>query len=215
MPNLPTIETSSRLSEVQDLLRQLPAPKRGILLKSVTELFVEGATRFKPMQVKMFDSLFNELIVGVDTEILAGLSRRLAPIANSPKNIIGRLALSDDITIAEPVLLRSPCVDDAVLIDIARTKSQTHLLAIACRTELAVEIVDLLIARGDEVAVRYVANNKGARISDASAAALAERAKSDEALAELIAKRRDITQRVRAANSSKTPKGSPIAPAAA
>ncbi len=40
------IETNSRLSEVQDLLRQLPVTKRGILLKSVTELFVEGANRF-------------------------------------------------------------------------------------------------------------------------------------------------------------------------
>ena len=208
-------ETTSRLSEIEDLLRRLPAAKRATLLKSITELFVEDAIRYKPAQIKMFDSLFNELIVGMDTEILAGLSRRLAPVANSPRNIIGRLALSDDITIAEPVLVRSPCVEDAVLVDIARTKSQTHLLAIACRSELASEIVDLLITRGDEVAVRYVANNKGARISDASAVALAERAKSDNALAELITKRRDITQRVRGAAVSNAKKGPPLAPAAA
>ena len=205
MQGLPKLDTISRLSEVQELLRQLPASKRAILLKSITELFVEDAVRYKPAQVRMFDALFNDLIIGIDTEILAGLSRRLAPIANSPTNIIGQLALSDDISIAEPVLVRSSCVEDTVLIDIARSKSQTHLLAIACRSELASEIVDLLVARGDEVAVRYVANNKGARISDASAAVLAERAKSDTALAELIAQRRDITQRVRA----------PDAPAAA
>jgi uncharacterized protein (DUF2336 family) len=208
-------ETTSRLSEIEDLLRRLPAAKRATLLKSITELFVEDAIRYKPAQIKMFDSLFNELIVGMDTEILAGLSRRLAPVANSPRNIIGRLALSDDITIAEPVLVRSPCVEDAVLVDIARTKSQTHLLAIACRSELASEIVDLLITRGDEVAVRYVANNKGARISDASAVALTERAKSDNALAELIAKRRDIAQRVRGAAASNAKQGPPLAPAAA
>ncbi len=211
---LSKLETIARLSEVQELLRQLPAAKRAILLKSITELFVADCVRYKPAQVRLFDALFNELIVGIDTEILAGLSRRLAPIANSPINIIGRLALSDDITIAEPVLVRSPCVEDSVLIDIARNKSQTHLLAIACRSELAVEIVDLLVARGDEVAVRYVANNKGARISDASAVALAERAKSDVALAELIAKRRDITQRVRG-SAGKNQKSPPVAPAAA
>ena len=208
-------ETTSRLSEIEGLLQRLPAAKRAILLKSITELFVEDAIRYKPAQIKMFDSLFNELIVGMDTEILAGLSRRLAPVANSPRNIISRLAFSDDITIAEPVLVRSPCVEDAVLIDIARTKSQTHLLAIACRSELASEIVDLLITRGDEITVRYVANNKGARISEASAIALAEHAKSDNALAELITKRRDITQRVRGAAASNAKKGSPLAPAAA
>lgn len=206
------LDNIERLAEVQEMLRQLPAAKRAILLKSITELFVADAIRYRPAQVRLFDALFNELIVGIDTEVLAGLSRKLAPIANSPKNIIGRLALSDDIAVAEPVLVRSPCVEDSVLIDIARSKGQTHLLAIACRSELASEIVDLLVARGDEVAVRYVANNKGARFSDASVATLAERAKNDVALAELIAKRREITQRLR---GSKNQKGPPVAPAAA
>ena len=196
------------------MLRLLPTAKRAILLKAVTELFAEEATSYKPAQVRLFDGLFIELIVGMDAEILAGLSRRLAPITNSPKNIIGRLALNDDITIAEPVLMRSPCVEDSVLIDIARSKGQTHLLAIACRSQLASEVVDLLIARGDEVTVRYVANNKGARISDSSAVALAELAKSDVALADLIAKRRDITQRVRG-SMGRNQKGPPVAPAAA
>jgi len=211
---LAKLDNIARLSEVTELLRLLPAAKRATLLKAVTELFVEEAKSYKPALVRLFDGLFNELIVGIDAEILAGLSRRLAPIANSPKNIIGRLALSDDITIAEPVLVRSPCVEDSVLIDIARSKGQTHILAIACRSALASEVVDLLIARGDEVAVRYVANNKGARISDASAVALAERAKSDVALAELISKRRDITQRLRG-SAGKIQKGPPVAPAAA
>ena len=204
------LDNIARLSEVTEMLRLLPAAKRAMLLKAVTELFAEEATRYKPAQVRLFDSLFIELVVGMDVEMLAALSRRLAPIANSPKNIIGRLALSDEITVAEPVLVRSPCVEDSVLIDIARNKGQTHLLAIACRSELASEIVDLLVARGDQVAVRYVANNKGARISDACAATLAERAKGDVALAELIAKRRDITQRVRG-SAGKNQKGSPVA----
>jgi uncharacterized protein (DUF2336 family) len=107
------------------------------------------------------------------------------------------------------VLVRSPCVDNSILMEIARSKSQTHLLAIACRPKLDVEIVDLLIERGDEVAVRYVANNLGARLSEASAVALVERAKIDEALADLISKRPDVSAHLRGAAAGKLAKEPP------
>ena len=199
VPGFSMAETVSRLSEIESVLRRLPAAKRAVLLKLVTELFVENSIRYKPAQLKLFDGLFSELIAEAETETIVALARRLAPITNGPTQIIGQLALNDDITIAEPLLVRSPCVADSILIDIARSKSQTHLLAIACRPQLAADIVDLLIARGDDIAVRYVANNKGAQISEAGARALTERAKSDEALAELIAKRGDISRLVRGA----------------
>jgi len=92
--------------------------------------------------------------------------------------------------------MRSSCLDDSTLGDIARTKGQTHLLAIACRPRLTAEIVDLLLARGDEVVVRYVANNRGAQISEKVAATLVERARSDETLAILVRERREIADRM-------------------
>ena len=208
-------ETTSRLSEIEGTLRRLPAAKRAVLLKSITELFFENITEYKPAQIELFDCLFNELIVDAETETVAALARRLAPVANGPTKIMRQLALDDDITIAEPVLVRSPCIADSILIDIARNKSQIHLLALACRPQLAAEIADHLIARGDEIAVRYVVNNKGAQISEAGARALAERAKSDEVLAELIAKRGDIARLVRRTAASDAGKARQNANAAA
>jgi len=205
---------SSRLSEIEDLLRRLPAAKRAALLKSITDLFLENISQYRPEQINLFDSLFNQLLDEAEIEVAATLSRRLAPIANAPPKIMGRLALNDDITVAEPVLVRSPCVDKSILMDIARSKSQTHLLALACRSQIAEEIVDLLIARGDQIAVRYVANNQGARISEAGAAALAERAKSDDALAEVISKRPDVPARLGGVPAGKTAKESPATVAA-
>jgi uncharacterized protein (DUF2336 family) len=206
---------TSLLSEIEDMLRRLPAAKRAVLLKAITDLFLENPRQYRPEQIKLFDSLFNQLLDESETDSAAALSRRLAPIANAPPKIMGRLALNDDITVAEPVLVRSPCVDDSILMDIARNKSQTHLLAIACRPQLPTDIVDLLIARGDEIAVRYVANNQSAQISEASAIALAERAKSDDALAELISKRADVPAHLRGASAGKTAKEAPAATNAA
>jgi len=208
-------ETVSQLSELENLLRHLPAAKRAALLKPITDLFVENAARYRPAQINLFDRLLNQLINGAEKESVAAFSRRLAPIARAPVTIVSRLALDDEITVAEPVLVRSPCIEDSVLIDIARTKSQTHLLAIACRPHLAQEIVDLLIARGDEVVVRYVANNQGARISETAAAALVERAKNDDPLAILIGKRRDFPPHLLAMLANTTRKASTAANAAA
>lgn len=193
---------TDQLSEIESLLRYLPAPRRAALLKPITDLFLEGVARYKPSHINLFDRMFNQLIVEIDAESAATLSRRLAPLANGSMETIGQLALSDDITVAEPVLMKSPCIADSGLIEIARSKSQMHLLAIACRPKLTVEIVDLLVARGDEVTLRYVLNNRGAQLSETSAVALAERAKSDVALAELIRKRSDFPSHLRNALAS-------------
>jgi len=180
-----------RLAAIQDMLGRLPAAKRTAMLKLVTDLFVDNAARCRPDHVALFDALFSQLTDKVENEAMAALSRRLASFANAPQ-IVHRLARDDDIAIAEPVLVHSPCLDDSVLADIARTKSQMHLLAIACRPQLGEAVTELLVQRGDDVVVRYVANNRGARLSAASVVALLERAKGDDALAELLTRRDDV-----------------------
>jgi len=207
------LESSSKLTELENLVRRLPPAKRAALLNALTDLFIENIDRYRLAQITLFDRLFNQLIAESATETTATLSRRLAPIANAPIKIVERLAHDDDISIAEPVLMRSPCLGDTTLLEIARTKGQTHLLAIACRPMLVEDVVDLLVTRGDDVVVRYVANNRGARISDAGAAALIERAKSDDALAILVKNRDDIPLHMRGAVSAGAPEMAPAADA--
>ena len=186
------LEASSKLTELENLLRRLPPAKRATLLKSIAEMFVEQNSRYRPAQIALFDRLFTQLIADAGKESAAALSRRISGLSKAPIGVVDRFAHDDDIAVAEPVLMRSPCIEDSTLAEIARTKSQTHLLAIACRTVLVQGVVELLVARGDEVVVRYVANNRGAQLSEAAVEALVERAKSDDTLALLIKNRGDI-----------------------
>jgi len=189
-------ELSSKLTELENLLRLLSPAKRAALLKSVTEMFAENNARYRPAQIVLFDRLLNQLVSEAERDATAELSRRIAGLPSQPIKVVDRLARNDDIAIAEPVLMRSSSIDDSTLGEIARTKPQTHLLAIACRPRLAEEIVDLLLARGDDVVVRYLANNRGAQISQRVAAAFAKRARTDETLAILIRERADIVDRL-------------------
>ena len=78
------------------------------------------------------------------------------------QNVIRRLASDDDITVAGPVLAKSPRLTDQNLIEIAERKGQSHMSKIAERTQLSLVVTDVLVDRGDREVVTKVAGNTGA-----------------------------------------------------
>src|SRR6202011_5860641 len=97
------------------------------------DLVLGSSDRFTGEQVALFDDVMGRLIDRIETRALAELSRRLGPVANAPERIVRRLARNDAIAVAGPVLTQSPRLGEADLVDIAASKSQAHLLAIAQR----------------------------------------------------------------------------------
>ena len=97
-------------------------------------------------------------------------------------------------TVAGPVLQYSERLEDPDLLDVARSKSQGHLLAISNRNQIAEMITDVLVRRGDREVVRNVAENKGALFSHAGFSILIRKADRDGILAEKVGQRADIPQ---------------------
>ena len=58
-----------------------------------------------------------------------------------------------------------PCIDEQVLVEIAREKGQGHLLAMTERPTLSPDLTDVIIRRGDRDVVRRAAGNAGAMFS--------------------------------------------------
>ena len=90
------------------------------------------------------------------------------------------------------MLRHSPRLDDGYLSATAATHSQQHLLAIAQRSALSEAVTDVLVERGDREVVRSVAQNTGARFSNAAFRTLVERSVGDEVLAVHVGTRRDL-----------------------
>ena len=132
----------------------------------------------------MFDSVLGTLIDRVETRALAELSNNLAPIPNAPADTVKRLARHDEIAVAGPVLSRSVRLESDDLIEIATTKSQAHLRAIAGRVHLESVVSDVLVQRGDQEVLQVLVQNNGAEISETGFTALVDHAGEDEALAE-------------------------------
>ena len=84
-------------------------------------------------------------------------------------------------------------IDEPTLLEIARLKSQLHLLAIAARSTLSTPITDIMVRRGDRDVVRRVAGNSGAHFSQAGYSGPIRRAGEDGALALAVGQRDDLS----------------------
>lgn len=187
---------ASLIPELEDALQNSTAERRARTLQRITSLFLNGASHYSEDHVELFDEIFVRLIEEIEAKARAELSHRLAPMSNAPIEAVRRLAQDDDIDVAGPVLKQSQRLAESDLVDIARTKSQAHLLAISGRTGIAETVTDELVRRGDRQVVRSVADNREARLSERSFSDLVNRAEKDGVLAEKVGTRPDIPPRL-------------------
>jgi uncharacterized protein (DUF2336 family) len=155
-------QTASVIEELEDVLAAGSSDRRTEILRRVTDLFLGNAENFNHEQVGVFDDVLAHLIHQVETNALAELGSRLAPIGNAPTGIIRTLSWHDEISVAGAVLAQSPQLTDGDLVEIAGLRGQGHLGAISERKRLAAAVTDILIQRGDTTVVRKLSQNQGA-----------------------------------------------------
>ena len=183
---------SSLIADLEDAVQGSTPDKRNATLQRVTDLFLNGAKQFNDEQINLFDDVLMHLVKRVETKALAELSTRLAPAPNAPVAVVRHLAKHDDILVAGPVLSQSDRLNNADLIEIAKTKGQAHLLAISDRTLVDETVTDVLIERGSKEVFHRLARNHGAFFSKPGFSTLVNYAKTDDALAEKIGQRVDV-----------------------
>lgn len=186
------VKPVSVIAELEEVLRSGSAEKRDRALRQITDLFVHGSQWYSDEHVQLFDDVLGRLVEEIEARALAELADRLAPIDNAPTGVVRRLARNDDIAVAGPMLKRSKRLADDDLAEIARNKSQSHLLAISERPRIAEAVTDILVHRGDQQVARQVAANRGAKLSEAGFNRLVDRAVRDDVLAEQVGRRPDI-----------------------
>lgn len=182
----------SLIAELEQAIQSGSKDKRVETLRRITDLFVADADRFNDQQIEIFDDVLGRLIKRIEGKALAELSNRLAPVSNAPIEVIRRLAHENDVAVAAPILRQSQRLTDKDLIEIAETKNQGHLLAIASRATVGSHVTDALLKRGDRDVVHTLAENTGARFSEIGFATLVKHAETDEHLAERVGLRLDV-----------------------
>jgi len=103
-----------------------------------------------------------------------------------------RPPLDDAIEVAGPILAQSEHIDEATLMEGAKTKSQDHLLAISRRPVLVEALTDVLVERGNELVAQSAAENPGAKFSEFGYSTLVKRSEDDPELALRMLSRPEI-----------------------
>jgi uncharacterized protein (DUF2336 family) len=158
----------------------------------VTDLFLSNVGRLGDSQIAAVDGVLAHLVGRVEAATVIQLSEALSTIDRAPRQTIRKLAFHEQPQVAAPVLRNSSCLSEADLLEIVKTRSQQHLLAICDRKTLNEALTDALMRFGDVNVSNALARNTGARFSECGYATLVGRAERDEGLAEKLGVRLDI-----------------------
>jgi uncharacterized protein (DUF2336 family) len=173
----------SLLDELDALLQSGSSKKRTAMLQQVTDLFLSEADGLGEKHIGIFDCVLLQLIDGIEARRLAAISERLALVTNAPADLSLNLARHSDIEVAGPILTKTSRLTTAELVDLAKTKSQDHLLAISKRAHIETAVTDVVMTRGNQAVIDSVAGNPGAKFSEDGLAALLRATATDDKLA--------------------------------
>jgi uncharacterized protein (DUF2336 family) len=187
------------LAELDTTLPQATQFWRSVVLRQITDLFLNGAELYGDQHIALFDAVMMRLMAGVDRKALAELSGRMAGLAKAPPNVVASLVRHIDTSVCGPVIEQAPALPDKLLAEIAdRDRVDPGVLAkIAARGQLGETITDVLLKRGNRAIQRSIVDNPAARISEQGFARVIMCLDGDKGFAEAIAARDDLPAELR------------------
>jgi uncharacterized protein (DUF2336 family) len=180
------------VADVAGAVSSRSADRRVLMLRRATHLYLSYADRLSEHQIELFDDVLVKLVDCVEPASLVELSAALAGRPQAPRRTLRFLACHPVITIASPVLLRSPAFSNEDLRALARELDIEHLALIAGRQILDEDLTDILLLRGDAGICRALARNAGARFSARGYASLVGLAVRKQDIAEVLVLRPDV-----------------------
>jgi uncharacterized protein (DUF2336 family) len=180
------------IDELEGALANKDLRHRAAVMRRVTDLFLVKGVGFSEEHIAVFDDVMSRLVLAIDSSARAEFGDLIANHPNAPTKTSRILALDDEIEVARPILMQSEKLDEATLVEGARTKSQDHLYAISLRDSISEAVTDVLVQRGNNGVVVSTAANPGARFSEFGCSTLATRSRDDNELALRVWLRSDI-----------------------
>lgn len=180
------------IQELQDAISNESAERRIVTLRKVTDLFLRYGSLLTAEQIIIFDNILLGFIQDSEVEALIVLARKLATVSFAPLAVMRRLAIHCDARVATPILTSSKKLSNDDLLEVATTRGQGHLMAIAGRYALDTVLSDAMIELGDGEVRRRVAANPGASFTRGGFARLVAASKGDPLLAEKVGLRADL-----------------------
>jgi len=182
----------THLRDLIDLAKEPSSDRRRELLRSVTNLFLERPADYSEEERRHFSEILGTVARSMETEVRMELARRLATIAEAPRELVVQLAHDDEVSVAAPILENSSALTQEDLLDIIERCGNAHRAVVATRPDVDETISDALVDHGNDKVVGVLMGNKEACISPKTIEKVAFRATDNEDLQAPLIGREDL-----------------------
>jgi len=182
---------ASRLERLVNLANESGSDQRRALLSEITSVFLEDTENHSDLENQYFGEIMGKVAFDLEKEVREELANCLSSEASAPRDLIMRLA-NDEISVAQPIIERSSILNDDDLVEIAKTKSQDHLMAMTRRSDISETVTDALVNHGSDQVLEGVVRNTGARISQTTMVRVVERSQDNESIQAPLIERPDL-----------------------
>jgi len=165
------------------------------LFGMVFDLFQAAKNRATEQELEMCEDVLTQLVGYVEIEARGRIADRIASLESAPKRVIQCLAV-EPIQVSQPVLCKSPLLDDEDLLTVARLCGPHHLEAIAERKVVSMPVTNELMRLGTVQVWERLAQNNGAKLADKSIAFLTNRARENKKIQLGLIERPDLPEAV-------------------
>jgi hypothetical protein len=165
------------------------------VVERLTDLFDQKAKRLPQDRAAIFDHLFLNLSDGIDARTRNKLAQTLSMHSRSPPRIVEKFANDDDIAVAGPILSSGLDIPEAVLAAVANEKGEKHLRALAQKKGLLPSVTTPIAKRGADGTLVVLAANTTARFDAEGFGHIADRARSNPMLRNVVCARADTPER--------------------
>lgn len=164
---------------------------RGMLLKRLIDTVALPASRISPQNRSLAGDVLIDLLFQVGDEERLLCATRLQATVEAPRRLLRYLAQCQ-FHVAQPLLEHNTSYDASDLIDLVRTTSTEHRIAIAERKAVPVTVADALIATREPEIIRRLLSNAGASISELGMDQLVQLSQDNNSLCDFIIKREEL-----------------------
>ena len=181
----------SRLKQLIEVAREGSSDRRRDLLREITDVFMAEPDRYSSAELQHFDVIMSTVTEQVEIALRREIAEKLADTPDAPKGLLRQLA-HDEIHVAEPILSRSPALDEEDLVRVVRQRGQDHMKAITKRRDVPQKLTAELVERGNAEVLTSLAENRGAKFDDDSMEKMVDHARSIKELQKPMAERYDL-----------------------
>lgn len=164
---------------------------RTMLLRRLVDIIALPASRISPQNRALAADILIDLLFQLGDRERLLCASRLQDTNEAPRRLLRYLAQCS-FRVAEPLLTKNKSYDASDLIDLVRTTSIEHRIAIAERRNVPVSVTDALIETGEIETLRRLLANPGAHLSELGMDQLVQLSRQHESLCTLLAKRMEF-----------------------